>query len=220
MIDPTDMELTLRARALSIVVATTGTSALAATASGYTRSSGSFLADGFAPGMEVTPAGFTQTAVGTITAVSALAMTINGGRSAQAEAAGRSLTVKLPSRWRWIGVPFTPVAGHPWMQEGFIDGPNNLRGASIGGFMEQRAQYVLTVHAPIGTGLTPQLYANAIVRSFRPGLVLTLPDGTGLRVRAAPSAPRAGEQRATEPGFEGVTVPIPLWLLTPNLTTT
>lgn len=212
----TDMVLTLRARALSLVLVTTGAIAIAATSTGYTRSSGSFLTDGFAVGMEVTPTGFAQTAVGTITAVSALAMTISGGRAPQAEAFGRSLVVKLPSRAKWIGVPFTPVAGHPWLQEGFIGGPNSGRSASRDGLFEQRAQYVLTVHVPVGSPLTPMLYGAGIIRGFRAGLSLTLPDGTALRVRAAPNAPRAGEQRPTEPGFEGVTVAIPLWLATNN----
>ncbi len=216
MIAETSLELALRAHALSLVVATTGSVSLAATATGYTRSSGSFIADGLAPGMEFIPAGFTTTTPQTITAVSALAITASGTRTAQAAASGRSLTVKLPSRWAWEGITFNPTAGVPWVQEAFIGGPNFLRSAVIDGSMEQRGQYVLTVHAPIGTALTARLYADAIVRGFRPGLTLAITGGDVLRIRAAPNAPSAGQLRPTEPGFQGVTASIPFWLLALN----
>jgi hypothetical protein len=50
--------LALRGRVLTLSVATTGTTSLAATATGYTRAAGSFVTDGFKPGMEVLAAGF------------------------------------------------------------------------------------------------------------------------------------------------------------------
>jgi len=104
-----DLELARTAfntRAAQLVVATTGSTTLAATTAGYTRTTGSFVTDGFAPGMEITPAGFTQTARGVVQAVTATLLTIIGGRTAEASGAGRSLVVSLPE---FIVVPNGPA---------------------------------------------------------------------------------------------------------------
>jgi hypothetical protein len=78
VIDEIAMQLALRDWAKTLVVATTGVLALAATASGYTRTTGSFVDDGFWPGMEITPAGFIANAPRVITDVSALVITVSG----------------------------------------------------------------------------------------------------------------------------------------------
>lgn len=217
MITETDLQLTLRAHALSLVVATTGVTSLAATATGYTRAAGSFLADGLSPGMEITPAGFTTTTRQTITAVSALTLTASGTRTVEVAAGGRSIVATLPSRWAWEGNGFTPTAGVPWVQEQFVGGPS--RQVTIGEFgdIEKRPTYVLIVHTPINTGLAARRYADAILRGFPPGLELAAPGGDELHVRAASAAPYAGRLVPTEPGFQGVVVTVPLWIQTANI---
>jgi len=89
--------LSFRTRARTLSVCTTGTMSLAATATGYTRSSGSFLTDGFAPGMELTPTGFVDNPASTILSVVAGAIVVNDARAVEADAGTRSLTVGLPT---------------------------------------------------------------------------------------------------------------------------
>ena len=59
MISNSAVLLALRNRALSLVVATTGSVSLSATATGYARAAGSFVTDGFKVGMDLTATGFT-----------------------------------------------------------------------------------------------------------------------------------------------------------------
>src|SRR3972149_4040320 len=104
MPDPELAHLAIRSRVASVVVATTGSITMSATATGYARTTGSFLTDGFAVGMEVTPTGFTQTTVGIVTNVETLALEIFGGRAVQSAGAGRTLTTKLPTKRGWENV--------------------------------------------------------------------------------------------------------------------
>ena len=54
MIDSVSVQTSFRARARTVSVATTGSVQLSATTTGYHRASGSFIADGFQAGMEIT----------------------------------------------------------------------------------------------------------------------------------------------------------------------
>lgn len=65
---------------------------LAATLTGYTRQIGSFLDEGFAPGMLATPAVFASDPVSLITDVIDQAITVSDSRSAETAVAGRSLS--------------------------------------------------------------------------------------------------------------------------------
>ena len=81
--------LALRNRVLSVVTATTGSTTLVATTTGYTRATGSFVTEGFRIGMELAGTGFSTAAnnnPGVILAVAAdgLSLTIEGGRTAEA----------------------------------------------------------------------------------------------------------------------------------------
>jgi hypothetical protein len=70
--------------------ASTPSTELVATTTGYTRTEGSFVDDGFVVGMSVTPSGFAANTVTTVTNVAALTLTTTA-RAAEAEADGRSL---------------------------------------------------------------------------------------------------------------------------------
>lgn len=120
MLNPRTARLAIRARLLATVVATTGVMTLSATATGYARAAGSFLDDGFAPGMEVTPVGFPTNPVDVITAVTALTITTRTPRPAATSAASRSLAVALPRRRGFDGVTLDPITGHPSLREEFI----------------------------------------------------------------------------------------------------
>lgn len=215
------VHLALRARLLTLAVVTTGSTTLEATATGYARAAGSFLDDGFEPGMEVTPSGFASTTPGTVTAVAALTLTIDGGRTAEAAGAGRTLAVGLPSRMAWENVPLAPVVGQPFGEEEFVPTPGRARTfpADVAS-MEETGLYVVRVYVPqqVGTNALRR-YADALVALFKAGTGLTPATGHTLRVRSdfAPWASGVRFQtdatgRAVAAGWAVVTVTIP-WRL-------
>ncbi len=210
-------QLALEARIRTVVVATTGLVTLAATATGYTRSTGSFLTDGFAAGMEVVPAGFTQTDAGVITNVDDLTMTINGGRTIQGAGAGRSLIAGLPQLRAWENVELEPVSGRPYFEGDYVPATRDLRTVpAAGGITEDTGIYVVKWYGIAGTGLLAlSRAANALLALFKPGDVLALVDSTALRIREKPG-PWRGQARADAPGWAVVTVTIPWRLYSTN----
>jgi len=212
-----DYRLACRERALTLSVCTTGSTTLVAVAAGYTRASGSFVTDGFRAGMEVTPTGFTQTSKSTITAVTAGALTIDGGRTAQASGAGRTLAVGLPAKRAWENIETTIVAGAPYVRESYLPGTLNQDTVGPLGWMEATAIYQLDVSAPQDTGPDAlDRYADALTVHFSPRLSLTTADGTVIRVRADGGLTRSPIFPADRPGFSTVAVSIPLRIRTPN----
>jgi hypothetical protein len=208
------VRLALRAHLATLAVCTTGSTTLAATATGYTRAAGSFLTDGFALGMQVTPTGFTQTATGVIEAVSALSMTIAGGRDVEASGAGRTLATLLPDV-AYENVRYTPVVGRPWIRETYLPGGGSKATLGAFGDLDIRPLYVLAVHVPqLQDTTAADRYADALVAHFAPGTPLTVGSDT-LRVRTD-VLPSPGGLVATADGWAVLTVTIPLWLRTPN----
>lgn len=199
----------MRTRLRSLEVCTTGSMALAATTTGYTRLTGSFVADGFRAGMELTPAGFTANPVSTITAVTATTITVADARAAQGSASGRSLTVSLPAGQAWEDVKFQPVARQPFVIEQYLPGPGELITLQPSGSVEYLPQYVVQVVTPNLTGGAAAYgYADAILRHFPVGLVLTASDGTEARVRGQP-APFSSQLIPYTDGAMIVTISIP-----------
>lgn len=217
MIGNRAVRLALRARLLSLTVVTTGVTTLEATAAGYARAIGSFLTDGFARGMEVQPAGFTQMTPGVITEVAALTMKISGGRTIEAAAAGRTLSVGLPASRAWENVAFTPATGVPYVTEEFVPGPGKR--VTLGEFaqIEYLPLYFPKIYVPAGVAVgASDAYADAIIRHFPPGLDVLATAQDQMRVRGD-TAPYAGQLLQTTPGFAVVPVNVPLWLRTPNV---
>lgn len=219
-----DAHLALRARALAVVVCTTGTMALAATAAGYTRASGSFVTDGFMPGMEVTPVGFTQTTPGIITQVSALTMAIAGGRSVQTSGSGRSLSVNTPTvrvfgnlepSEAGVVLPNLPT-GRPYYEEAFAPSTQQLLTNSTRGVIEHTGLFLVTWaglanYDDIGI----RRCADAVLTAFPPQYAWTLTDGSVLRVRGD-IAPWAREITRRDGGWAAVIITIP-WQITARL---
>lgn len=210
--------LALRARALTLSVATTGSTTLSATATGYARSSGSFITDGFAIGMEVTGSGFSaavNNTGGVITAVTATALTVDGPVS-EAAASGRTLTVGLPTRRAWENSKFTPTTGFPYVEEQLIPGPTFETSIGPGSTLEMRPLYALQVHVPEDTNVgAPDQYADAIIALFPPRQAMTLTNGDVLRVRGD-TGPFRGQLLKRKPGWAVVPVTVPLRLYTLN----
>lgn len=201
--------LALRGRLLTLSVCTTGSTTLTATTTGYTRASGSFVTDGFRAGMEVTPAGFTANPVSVITSVTDSAIVVADARAAQSSGSGRSLTVSLPTGQAWEDVKFQPVARRPFIIEQYLPGPAELITLQPSGSVEYLPQYVVQVVTPQFTGgSAAYAYADAILRHFPVGLVLTASDGAEVRVRGQP-APFASQMLPYTDGAMVLTVSIP-----------
>lgn len=207
--------LALRAKLATLSVCTTGSTTLAATATGYTRASGSFLDDGFAPGVELTPAGFTQTTTAVVEAVTALTLTVVGSRTVESAASGRTLSVGLPSSCAWENVEFTPAAGVPYLTEEYLPGPSVQYGIGQSNETELLPTYLPRVHVPAGFGAgAADAYADAILTLFAPKTAITLA-GARLHVTTRPG-PFRGQLLQSSPGFAMVPVTIPLLLRYPG----
>jgi hypothetical protein len=209
------LRLACRSHLLTLEVCTTGSTTLAATTTGYTRDSGSFVTDGFKPGMEVTPSGFVVTTPGTITAVSALALTIKDGRTTESGASGRTLTVGLPARRVWENTESQPVTGEPYVVEQYLPGPGRKITLGPLGQIEVLPQYVVQVYVPAnqGTGAADG-YADAILEHFAPETSITVNNAT-LRVRTD-VIPFRGQLLQSAPGHAVVPVNIPMRLRVAN----
>jgi hypothetical protein len=216
MIDHLANRLALRTLAASLSVATTGSATLSATTTGYARASGSFVTDGFVVGMEVTPVGFTELTPCVLTAVSALALTVDGGRAAEASGAGRSLTAGLPSLRAWENVDTPVVQGRWWVDEDYLPGPAGVVTLGPLAEIEGDPMYVLKVYGRAGMGAAAlDKTTNALLSLFAPGKALALSTGDVLRVRTNP-APYAGQIVQSQYGPRS-TITVPLRIRTANI---
>lgn len=206
-----------RARAEALVVVTTGAVSLAATTTGYTRTAGSFVADGFVVGMELAGAGFTNAAnnaPGVVTAVSALALTIDGGRTIEAADVSRTLTVGFPSIRAYElqgGVAQNPRRW--WVDESFAPGAGQVRTIpGDGGMHAERGVLEYHLYGIAGTGDDAlDAVAGALLKQLRPTTRLTLGDGSAVRVLGAPAPYRSGARRVSQWGVVTVTIPWAAW---------
>lgn len=232
MIDYLDAHLRVRARALTLEVVAV-TADIAATETGYERSAGSFLDDGFEVGHEVVGSGFVagvNNSAKVITAVDDLTITTRGystkgdgdrvlgstaGTSAEAEAEV-TLSVGLPVSVEWENERLTPGVGIPWWREEWSPGPAQRIGPA-GGPIESFVDYFLTLFIPEGVGpRAARSYASAILEHFPPGHPIVLTDSSvGCRVRGD-VAPRAGQavQSVDPQGFLELPITVPLLLRT------
>jgi hypothetical protein len=230
MLDEETIQRALRSRLLTLVVTTTGDTSLAATTTGYMRTTGSFVTDRFAAGMEITPAGFANNSRAVITEVSALtitakrivATTVNGittyalaALTAEAAAGGRSLTVGLPLNRAWENEEFEPTAGIPWVREEFLPGPNEQVTIGPGGDVQGEPQYVIHISVPAGTRLTAKRYTHAAKVLFAPATKITTSGGT-IRVKPKP-APFTGQLLPSQAGFAEQPITFPLEVRSPNV---
>lgn len=231
MISEVAMQLALRTKAMTLAVATTGSISMSATATGYARAAGSFVTDGFWPGMEVTVAGFANNGPAVITEVAALtikarrviATTANGVTTyalaappVEAAAAGRSLTAGLPSHRAWENKTFEPTAGIPWVREEFVPGPTAQVTLGPLGDLEATPMYALYVNVPADSGLTAKRYVDTLRVLFAPRTAIPLTNGDVLRVRSD-TGPYAGQLQQSQPGFAVQPLTIPLRIRTANI---
>jgi hypothetical protein len=206
----------LRTKLLTLEVATVTASSIEATATGYSRASGSFLTDGFLPGMEVTGTGFSDSdnnTAKTLTGVTATTLTCSG---CGVEAAGtRTLSVDLPQYRAWENVRFTPTTTAPWVQETYLPGPMSVIESGSLATLEVLPQYVVQVAVPQNMGMdVSRAYTDALLTLFAPGTRITV-SGATVIVRENP-APYVGQLIRDDQGFAVAPVTIPLRLTTAN----
>jgi hypothetical protein len=209
MIDTFTAQLALRSRATTLVVATTGSTTLSATATGFARTAGSFITDGFVQGMEILPSGFFVNTRAVITNVTALALTIDGTRSAEGPTSGRTLVAGLPETRAFENRETKPIAGKPYIEESFQSATMTLRSfPAQGGSLEETGLYVITWYG------VPNQDVGAIRKSvdalkalFAPGTEIMV--GTGvIRVRSD-FGPSSGQLVRTESGHMACQLIIP-----------
>lgn len=214
--DSTEIQLALRARAMAAAVCTTGAIALSATATGYARAAGSFLDDGFAPGMEVLGADFAlspNNGVRTITALTDTDMACAGTVAESADV--RTLSVGFPAAIAYTLIGFTPPAGRGYVEEDFIPATNTLRGMTEGGLKEETGLYVLRFYGVADLGeLGLARLADAVNDQFPPGLALPLASGRALHIRGDIAPTRGQIRAAAQPGYGLAVLTVPYRLLT------
>ncbi len=218
MISYLELQLELRKRVRALAVCTTGSTVLAATSTGYARTVGSFLADGFAPGMELTAAGFAISANNGTKVVQQVTATtlVCTGCVAEAASSGKTLSVGLPAQQSWENMDFTPEAGRPFIAEQFVPGPVQQVTVGPGGDVEYLPMYILDIFAPLNVGVAAlHYYADALLALFPPRFAMTLPSGIIARMRTD-TGPFRGQMRRTRDNWVSVQLTFPLWLRAPN----
>lgn len=212
------IQLALRAHLNTLSVVTTGSVTLSATATGYARSSGSFIDDGFAEGLELDASGFTKSAnngAHVVTAVTATELTVDGATSAESAASGRTLAVGVPSRVAWEGDDFTREPGWPHFEEQYIPGPTPQITLGPLGQLELTPQYQVQVHVPENTGsLGGRRYTDALKKHFAPRTAIAVGSDT-LRVRAD-GGPFGDQFVRRVPGWMVAPLTFPLRIRTAN----
>lgn len=208
------VHLALRNRALSLVVATTGPTNLSATAAGYHRAAGSFIADGFLNGMEVVPAGFAVNTPRVIQSVTASDITTATAPAVDAVAGGRTLSVGMPSLRAFENVSLTPESGRPYFEEDFVPATTSLLTMPAqGGTVQENGLYVPKWYGLSDVGVSAlRKSVDALKALFTPGTLVTAGAHT-VRIGEA----QAGQIIPLTGGWSALTLPIPWWVLSRNL---
>lgn len=185
MVDLELLQVSMRKRLAQLVVATTGSATLATTTTGYSRSSGSFITDRFAKGMEITPVGFsannnTTTAdfarVISAEVVAGFLTTNPAPASVEGATAGRSISVKLPRLIEWENEELVRKTGRPYITEEMVPGglPRLITFPIKSGKLEETGLYIVTLFGIQGTGNKAiRRYMKAMKDLFAPGTVFT-----------------------------------------------
>lgn len=174
MVDLLAVHLALRNRALAVVPATTGSTSLSATATGYHRAAGSFVTDGFKPGMEFTPTGFATNTVDVIKSVTASDLETMNARAVEAEASGRTIAVGFPAMRAWENDSFTPDPARPYAEEDFEPGTQRLITQAATGKIHEDGLYVIKRYGLLNFGVAAlRKEVDALKALFTPGTTLT-----------------------------------------------
>jgi hypothetical protein len=167
----------LAGRLLSLTKAV-NTTPVSVTRSGYTRATGSFLEDGFAPGDEVTATEFALRSNNTSGVVSSVTDTLLQLRDVTlaTEAVGVGiLGVRTPSRVAWEGTEFDPEVGWPYLRESYRPGTRTVRSLGTKALLRHEIIWLVDCFYPaLGKGTTGiNGMAQAVMDKYPPGLQVT-----------------------------------------------
>lgn len=227
MISPFDCQMALRNRALGLVIATTGAATLAATATGFTRDAGSFLDDGFVPGMEICSAGWNSSAnngTGVVSGVTDLALTVSMFAIAtvagvqtitrpatvvEAADVGRTIVAGLPSQRAWENKELIPGATIPYVEEDFIPATHRIVTAPAdGGLVEETGLYVLKWYGVPNIGIAALRKSSfALAKLYAPGTNLAA--GTDVVTMRGDTAVQSGQILQLSTGWAALVLTVP-----------
>lgn len=228
MIDEEAAAIAMRTRLRGVSIATTGTMALASSASGYTRiDGGSFITDGFRVGQEFVPAGFAVNARHVITQVTASAITTPDTIAVEVSAGSRSLVVGLPETRLWenskpmrAGVILDdgPTAGRPYVSDEFIPTTHEQETfPANNGKSEETGVYVVTLFGLSDTATAGiRSYTKAIKALFTPGTTIAVGSDT---LRIPKSGAQTKQITPVANGWSYQQITIPWYAQTTNLVT-
>lgn len=205
--------LAIRNRAMTVVAATTGLISLAATADGFVRSTGSFVAENFAAGMEITPNGFPSNAVLVVREVSPLTLYTTTAPTIATADVNRSITAAFPTVFgRENKIITPPTDGRGYAEESFEELTQRTTALSVDAPREFTGNMRFVFHAKADTGMLGlRTLAEEARDLFPKGWSQTLADGSIVRTRNdfLPTARHVG---VLETGFSAYVVTIP-WRL-------
>lgn len=148
-----DIRIALESHLAGTTLATTGArSDLAATAAGYQRGAGSFVADGFRTGDTIEAAGFADPGFAIVLAVSDLALVVD--RDLETEAAGEEATIRatLPEARKFEGQPFQRPDGRPWLRTTVRHVGAPLVAYGGGGLLRHHGSFLVELFQPVEVG--------------------------------------------------------------------
>lgn len=179
----TDLRSAFRQKLLTLVVADTGTVSLSISGATYSRTTGSFIDDGFDVGDEVVASGFATSGnngSAMVTAITATAMTVDRTLTT-ASATSARITAGLPQGRAWEGREFQPVLGQPWIRESFRPLVSRPRSLGAGGTIEHQMTANLSLFYPTRKGTLPvERLAGAMMDAFAPGTSLAYGQNAGI----------------------------------------
>lgn len=211
--DSMDAQLGMRNRMLTLATPTTGAVNLTASTAGYVRSVGSFLDDGFFPGMELTAVGFGvpgNNGIKMVKSVVPLQITTVEGNAVEGISAA-SLVVGLPALRTFDNESLSRVAGRPYIEEDFICQPSSIISLAYqGGEAEITGLYVIRWFGVEKKGAgAVRRGCDGLLELFKSGTVITTAKGQIIRVRGRPTGPWAGDIKPADAGWVVCTVTIP-----------
>lgn len=215
MINDALLRAAIRARLLTLSVLSPSATDLSAVAAGYERLAGSFLDEGFAPGMELDALGFglaENNGKAIVTGVEALRLHILGGRTPEASAPGRTLAVGFPSRRYWENRDYVPEQDYPYTEEDYLPGGAPvMRGLTAGGQVESYPVYTLKLYLPDSVGtLAYDTYAYRLKLLFPAGFAFSLSDGSKAHVRTD-MLPQSGPFKPDKAGWAVGAITVNFW---------
>lgn len=179
-------------------IATTGPRTdIAATATGYRRSAGSFLDDGFRVSDTIQPAGFAETQAAIVLAVSDDVLVVDRAVATEPAGAPVCLTATIPERRKFEGQPFVKPKDRPWLRAALRPAGAPLVAWGTGGLLRHHGSFLVELFEPVdsGRGLARiERLAGSVCSHFKAGGGLTQ---GAVRVRIT-NAKRAGVQESLE----------------------